>query len=107
MSGAVLETLASEGYRQLTTALFEVCYKVKYNNDATNRQAAIFDIMRENRQYDIVRLFMYQVAFDPVSQFGSMIKDNNANWASTMAAKLDANQKALDDLVAAFAEFQS
>ncbi len=107
MSGAVLETLASEGYRQLTPALFEVCYKVKYNNDATNRQAAIFDIMRENRQYDIVRLFMYQVPFDPVSKFGSMIKDNNPNWASTMAANLDANQKALDELVAAFAEFQS
>ena len=107
LSGAVLETLASEGYRQLTPALFEVCYKVKYNNDVTNRQAAIFDIMRENRQYDIVRLFMYQVAFDPVGKFGSMVKDNNASWASTMAANLDANQKALDDLVTAFAEFPS
>ncbi len=101
--GAVLETMASEGYRLLTPTLFEVCYKVKYNNDSSNRQAAIFDMMREDRQYDIARLFQYQVSFDPVGQFGVMIENNKNNWASTMASHQDANQKALDDIVATIA----
>jgi len=103
--GAVLEAMASEGYRQLTPALFEVCYKVKYNNDSTNRQAAIFDMMRENRQYDIVRLFMYQVPFDAVAKFGTMVLGNNPNWSSTYAANLDAIQNALDSLVEKIKEF--
>ena len=106
VSGAVLETLASEGYRQLTPALFEVSYKVKYNNDSTNRQAKIFDIMRENRQYDIVRLFMYQVSFDAVNKFGTTVLNNTGAWTSTVAASVEANQKALDDLVAKMAEYQ-
>ena len=106
VSGAVLEAMASEGYRQLTPALFEVCYKVKYNNDQSNRQAVIFDMMRENRQYDISRLFMYQVPFDAVGKFGSMVLSNNANWSSTYASYLESNQNALDSLVEKMAEYQ-
>jgi len=49
---------------------------------------------------------MYQVPFDAVGKFGSMVLNNNANWSSTYASYLESNQNSLDSLVEKMAEYQ-
>ncbi len=54
MSSAVLEVYASEGYRNVTPALFEITLKTKYVQDETSSR--MYDIIRENLCFDIGRI---------------------------------------------------
>lgn len=51
----VLECLASESYRRVTPAVFELSMKVKYANDETTAQ--IYNIIRESAVFDVGRIF--------------------------------------------------
>ncbi len=81
MLSAVMECYASESYRQVTPALFEITFKVKYSDSEINGQ--MFDIIRESVTFDLGRLYFkvcgalgyYQVA----------IQNNENQWGSTAA----------------------
>ncbi|NLA52507.1 MAG: hypothetical protein GX860_10360 [Alcaligenaceae bacterium] len=91
-SGALLECLASEGHRTVTPSVFEVAYKVKYNNDESNQQAHIFDILRKNVRFDLGKIFSNSMGGLP----NSMYADNIWNGNNTYASKLASNKRVLD-----------
>ena len=79
MSGAVLECMASEGYRNVTPALFETAFKYQYSN--SQYDADIFEIIRDNVVFDICRPFFDSMGGDassPVRIWRKQI-ENGAN----------------------------
>lgn len=75
---AFIECMASEGYRNITPAVFELSLKTKYVNDPTS--ARMYDIVRENLVYDIGRLF----STDLIGQgtFRNSLSSGSNNWAA-------------------------
>ena len=65
MSGAVLECMASEGYRQVTPALFESSFKYKYSKGEND--AKIFELIRSGVVFDIGRPFFDELGGDSSS----------------------------------------
>lgn len=56
-ASAFIECMASEGYRQITPAVFELQLKTRYVNDPISSQ--MYDIIRSNLTFDLGRLFNY------------------------------------------------
>lgn len=54
-AGAVLECLASEGYRNISPVLFEKCLKMRYANDSDTGR--MYDIIRAGAVFDTGRIF--------------------------------------------------
>ena len=104
MSGAVMEAMASEGYRTITPAIFETAYKVKYNNIDSQRQSEIFDMMREDMVFDIGRLFAYQFQF-LTNEFANTIYNNRNDWSSRFESNRSSLEAAIDELEETFSSF--
>ena len=83
MMAAVLECFASEGYRQVTPALFEITLKVKYADDPVS--AEMYDLIRENVTFDIGRIFSNSLI--PQSDFRTAIAQNQTTWAAIAAVR--------------------
>ncbi len=86
MSGAVLECMASEGYRNVTPALFESAFKAQYSKNPND--AVIFEIIRDNVVFDICRPFFDSMGGDsdsPVRVWRNQIVNGNNTLASTSA----------------------
>ena len=77
MASAFIECFASEGYRTVTPAVFELSLKTRYVDDPTS--ALMYDLVRENITYDIGRIF----SDDLIGQatFRNALAGNQ-NWAS-------------------------
>lgn len=84
MAAAVMECYASEGYRQVTPALFEVTLKVKYSDDAVS--AEMYDLIRENVTFDIGRIFSNSLI--PQADFRNALTNNQNAWASVAKVRL-------------------
>ncbi len=65
MSGAVLECMASEAYRNVTPALFETAFKYQYSKNP--HDAELFEIIRDNVVFDISRPFFDSLGGDSTS----------------------------------------
>lgn len=55
MASAFIECFASEGYRKVTPAVFEISLKTRYVDDALSGR--MYDIIRANITYDVGRIF--------------------------------------------------
>lgn len=85
MSGAVLECMASEGYRQVTPALFESSFKYKYSQGEND--AKMFEFIRSGVVFDIGRPFFDELGGDsssPIRVWRQQI-ENGANRLSSMS----------------------
>lgn len=98
MSAAVMECLASESYRQVSPALFETGFKVKYATD--NESAEMFDIIRESVVFDFGRIFNDNFSSKTYSLFRSAVVSGDTNWASIY----NANAKSLSKMIAKVVE---
>jgi hypothetical protein len=65
MSGAVLECMASEAYRNVTPALFETAFKYQYSKNP--HDAELFEVIRDNVVFDISRPFFDSLGGDATS----------------------------------------
>ena len=101
-AAAVLETLASEGYRRVTPAVFETAMKVKYSND--EESAWMYDIIREGVTFDLGRIFTASFNDQTYGMFRSSLQTNNANWVSTFEKNERVLKKNLASIVDAFME---
>ena len=90
MSAAVLECMASESYRSVSPALFEVALKVKFSSD--DDAGRMYDIIRGSANFDFGRLFCANMNYLTYSLFRDAVVNGNTNWASTMKS----NSKVLD-----------
>lgn len=85
-ASAFIECMASEGYRQITPAVFELQLKTRYVDDPVSSQ--MYDLIRENLTFDLGRIFSDSLIGQ--SNFRNAIKNNSRNWstAATIATKL-------------------
>lgn len=96
MSAAVLEALASESYRTVSPALFEIALKVKYSHD--DDTAKVYDILKSSVVFDIGRVFNDSMGGMTYSIFRDSVVNNNPNWASTFASKQASLESAFENL---------
>ena len=99
MSAAVLECLASESYRTVSPALFEVALKVKFSSD--DDAGRMYDIIRGSANFDFGRLFCANMGYLTYSLFRDAVVNGNTNWASTMKAQSKVLDKYLSKVVEA------
>jgi hypothetical protein len=93
MASAVIECFASEGYRIVTPAVFELSLKTRYVDDPISSE--MYDIIRANITYDIGRLFSGSLIGQ--GDWRTAVK-TGAQWSSMVAPKLIKLSKALDTL---------
>ena len=82
-ASAFIECMASEGYRKVTPAVFELSLKTKYVNDPVSSE--MYDIIRENLSYDLGRIF----SSDLIGQghFKAEIAKTTNSWVSISKAQ--------------------
>ncbi len=100
MSSAVMECLASESYKRVVPALFEVALKVKYSMDTED--AKMYDILRSGVVFDLGRIFNDSLGAETYSLFRNALLANTNTWASTCAKKVPALDKKLEKLFEKF-----
>ena len=96
MASAFIECFASEGYRIVTPAVFELSLKTRYVDDPVS--ASMYDLVRENIVYDIGRLFSTDLIGQ--STFRNALA-NNQSWGSIAVQSAKGLDKALKKLNAA------
>ncbi|MGN1345154.1 MAG: hypothetical protein ACI4V1_00090 [Eubacteriales bacterium] len=79
---AVLECMASNGYRLTTPAIFENNMKKKYSVDDINAQ--MYDIVRESVSFELGRFFNKYLS-NITDLFFAAVESNSQTWASTSA----------------------
>ncbi len=95
----VLECMASEGYRQVTPVLFEVCMKYKYASD--DKTSQMYDILRETTSFDIGRLFTMNFNKITFQHFRKCVDGtSNTEYLTSVRSQV----KMLERLVTKFAE---
>lgn len=101
-AAALIECLASEGYRTITPALFEISMKVKYADD--KKAAEMFDIIRGSVSFDIGRIYTSQLSNYTYNIFRGCVSNNTPNFNVTYKASEAMIDKLLVALVDAFEE---
>ena len=93
MASAFIECFASEGYRTVTPAVFELSLKTRYVDDPIS--ALMYDLVRENITYDIGRIF----SDDLIGQatFRNALAGNQ-NWASVAKTAAAGLKRSLTNL---------
>lgn len=76
-SAAFIECMASEGYRQITPAVFELQLKTRYVNDPVSGQ--MYDLIRSNLTFDLGRIYS-KVLGGTQDTFKDSIATNDANY---------------------------
>ncbi len=98
MSSAVIECMGSEGYRKTSPALFENNMKYRYAPDTEGKgdSARMFDIIRENINFDLGRIFSQSLSF--MSELPSKAAAASSSWASMKAQLSRALSKQMNTL---------
>ncbi len=99
MSAAVLECLASESYRTVSPALFEVALKVKYSSDEDS--AVVYDIIRESNCFDFGRIFNDSMDAMTFNLFRNAVSNRSTDWMSIYAKSEKSLTKKLQKVVEA------
>ncbi len=97
MAGAVLECMGSEGYRQLTPALFETTMKIKYASDEL--AAEVYDIIRASVSFDLGRMFASSLNNFTYTTFRNSCNANNGTFTSLYTSTKPMMDKLLAKLV--------
>ncbi len=82
MSSAVIECMASEGYRKTSPALFENNMKYRYTPDLEGKGdgARMFDLVRKNINFDLGRIFSKDLSY--MSEMPSKAAAVGNSWAT-------------------------
>ena len=83
-----LEAMASQNYRSVTPAVFEVAMKVRYTDDP--QVAEMFDILKENVSFDVGKLYYYPLNKVTSTVFSDTCLSANPSSFLTM---LDKNKR--------------
>lgn len=105
MTAAVLECMASEGYRQVSPALFETTMKLKYASGQDDSD--MYDLIRSTIYVDTGRIFGSDLGNITYNVFRTAVKTGSTNWASIFkgnSAPLKAQLKKVTEAFAGRAE---
>lgn len=98
MAGAVIECLASESYRTISPALYEVALKVKYSQD--DIAAEMFDTAKSAVVFDLGRILSSSLGA-PAGTWQSAITGSSA-WTTVVKAQKSPWNKQLERLLKVF-----
>jgi hypothetical protein len=93
MASAFIECFASEGYRVVTPAVFEISLKTRYVADSLSGQ--MYDLIRANITYDVGRIFSSDLIGQ--STFRNAVSGQQ-NWGSVAKQAAKAITRALKTL---------
>lgn len=98
MSSAVIECMASEGYRKTSPMIFEQNMKYRYTPDNAGKGASarMFDIIRESIAFDLGRIFSDILSF--MSEMPSKAAASTSSWASMKAQYEKTLKRSMTDL---------
>ena len=98
MSSAVIECMASEGYRKTSPMIFENNMKYRYTPDSAGKgdSARMFDIVRESIAFDLGRIFSDILSF--MSEMPSKAAAISTSWASMKAQYDRTLKRSMSDL---------
>jgi len=82
MSSAVIETMAYEGYRSVTPAIFENVMKTRYSIPEASAKRDMFDLIRASIRIDIGKLFS-EDAYALPTKFASGVTISDNHWIMT------------------------
>ncbi|MCQ2428153.1 MAG: extracellular solute-binding protein [Clostridia bacterium] len=85
MNSAVMECLASYGYRLTTPALFETNMKYRYTPDQKGDSMRMFDIIHDNIDFDLGRIFSKQNSY--MSEIPTRIISDGGKYGAVATAK--------------------
>lgn len=91
-----IECMASEGYRQITPAVFEIQLKTRYVDDPVS--STMYDIIRENLTFEIGRICQRSLGTNQVT-FRNAVA-NNSNYLSSAKTM----KRSIERLLPAFME---
>jgi hypothetical protein len=97
--GAFIEAMASESYKKVIPAYFEVAMKVKYARAETSGK--MLDIIREGIVFDFAYLFGWNLSPNPYDVIIDLMGAKNNNFASWYEKNIDKINKSLEKFVAA------
>lgn len=95
LTGAVMEAIASENYRNLSPVYFETALKVKYSRDVESAQ--MFDIIKGGMKFNLG--YTYHLLVGLTDYFVDSIRDNKPDWVSTYAAREPAAVSAIEKFI--------
>ncbi|MBO7361462.1 MAG: extracellular solute-binding protein [Clostridia bacterium] len=101
MSAIVIEALASESYRTLTPAVFELTMKTKYAEGG--RDAIVYDTVREGCVFDLSRIFwkVFSSNTAPDTMFENAIS-GTSSWSSAFGSSKKVVQNTIKSINKAF-----
>lgn len=102
MHSAVIEAMASEGYREVTPAVFETALKLRYSN--TDNDSRMFDILRQTVIMETGLIFSDQLGGLPSKGLFSRVDNRSADWMSYMQSQSKSIKNYLTILNAAFGD---
>ena len=95
-SGALLEALASDAYRNITPEIFEVALKYRYS--LNKEDSRMYDIVRDGIVFDVGRNYADALG-SAFGLFRNAVVNNNPNWASIYASNKDSIENKLQDII--------
>ena len=102
-SGAVMECMASESYRQIGPLYFETYLKLRYAPD--ERLADMYDLIRESVTFDFIYLFSCVYTDSPKEKFKLCFqKPDSYNWSSMYAQYKNAWDSSFQQIVDTYAK---
>ena len=102
--GAVLECMASEGYRRVTPAYYEKTVKTQYSSTVDEYQ--MFQYLRDHTVIDSGRVFSKELSQHTWWDFRQCVGYGSADWTSTykgFSEKIEKKIASLNDTVLIFA----
>lgn len=100
IDSAVIEAMASEGYREVTPAVFETALKLRYSN--TDNDSRMFDILRKTTVMETGLIFSDQIGGLPSKGLFSRVDNRSADWMSYIQSQSKSVKNYLTILNAAF-----
>ena len=100
VAATTLEAMASENYRSVTPAVFEVAMKVRYSSDA--QSSRMYDILRSTVSFDMGRLCSAHFSNHTTKTFRNSALDNPTGFLTLLQSRRTGINKAIEKLMAEF-----
>ena len=99
-AATTLEAMASENYRSVTPAVFEVAMKVRYTDDV--QTSSMYDLLREGISFDIGRLYASTFQNGTANLFRTTAKSGNP---AGLLSNIKKNEKVIKKGINTIMEF--
>ena len=97
VAATTLEAMASENYRSVTPAVFEVAMKVRYSSDA--QSSRMYDILRSTVSFDMGRLCSAHFSNYTTKTFRNSALENPTGFLTLLNSRKKSINKNLEQLL--------